>query len=264
MDDVRRAWLPRYHADELAVGVALAVALHAVPMAAIVYKAAHPSPPEEEHEVAKPVIAATLLKLGKPIDPKRLPDRVAPQARTAPKKEAVASREEPSKKLPDAGPPPPRTQDSDIQNLIAKSDPFAEDAGKTRPEEGHAAGVAGGTETDPDKVRAGDQFAAQLGAFFHERWQYPTVITQGEANKLCVVFSVTINRRMSIWHVQQAPVKSSGNELFDDSARSMLQKLMDDHSALPEPPKEIEEMYRGRTLQLVLQGNPHGDGSRCR
>ena len=84
--DARTAWLPTYQGDEVAVGIALAIALHAIPIAALVYKAGHPSPPEiEESLIAKPVIAASILKLGKPMDPKKLPDRLVPKARTAPK-----------------------------------------------------------------------------------------------------------------------------------------------------------------------------------
>jgi hypothetical protein len=55
-------------------------------------------------------------------------------------------------------------------------------------------------------------------------------------------------------------VKKSGNDLFDDSARSMLQKLRDDNSGLPDPPPEVENLYRGRTVQLVLT---FGDPSKC-
>ncbi len=44
---------------------------------------------------------------------------------------------------------------------------------------------------------------------------------------------------MVIWHVRIAPVKKSGNDLFDDSARSMLQKLLDDRTELPEPPPRL-------------------------
>lgn len=263
------AWRPRYEGDEVALGIALAVALHALPLAALAVSAAFPAPPKaEEPPVARPMVAATLLKLGKPVDPKKLPDRLVPQERTMAKRpDIVASQEEPLKRL-DAGvpptPPPPNARETDLDKLIAKSDPFAEDAGKARPEEGHAAGIDGGTETDPNKVKAGDQYGALLGAFFHERWQYPTVISQGEANKLCVVFRVRINQKMVIWYVQQSPSRGSGNELFDDSARTMLQKLLDDHTPLPEPPAEVSELYRGRALELALQGNAHGDGSRCR
>jgi hypothetical protein len=266
MKGKRIAWRAGYEGDEIALGVALAFALHAIPIAAIILKVYFPSPPSiEDPIVAKPVIGATLLKLGKPLDPSKLPDRIVPKARTAPQQKLAASREDPVKKNPeDAGPPPPNTQESDIQRLIAKSDPFAEDAGKERPEEGRAEGVEGGLETDPNKVKAGDMYAARLGTFFHERWQYPTVISQGEANKLCTVFNIALSPRMQIWHVQQEPVKRSGNDLFDDSARSMLQKLMDDHTPLPEPPPEVAEGFRGRRIQIALSGDLHGDSSRCK
>ena len=260
------AWKPGYESDELAMGVAVALALHALPIAAIVLHVMLPAPQSTEPEqpfVARPVVAATLLKLGKPIDPKKLPDRLVPQARTAPKKELVASREEPTKRS-DAGPPPPNTQDSDLTKLITKSDPFAEDAGKSRPDEGHAEGIEGGTETDPNKVHAGDMYAARLSAFFHERWQYPTVISQGEANKLCVGFQMAIGRNMAIFHLQRDPVRKSGNDLFDDSARAMFQKLLDDNTRLPDPPPEVVEQYRGRTVSVMLSGDLHGDSSRCK
>jgi hypothetical protein len=261
----RLAWKTGYEGDEVALGVALAIALHAIPIAIIYLKAAFPSPPQiEEALVAKPMVAASLLKLGKPLDPTKLPDRFAPQARTAPQKDVVASREDAAKHLPDAGPPPPLAQQSDLTRLIAKSDPFAEDAGKQRPLEGYANGVEAGLETDPSKVHAGDMYSAQLGAFFHERWQYPTVISQGEANGLCAVFQINISPRMGIWHLRSEAVKKSGNDLFDDSARSMLQKLLDDRTALPEPPAEVAEQFRGRTVNVALAGDLHGDSSKCR
>ena len=262
-------WSPRYESDEVAVGVALAIALHALPLVVIVLKAAYPSLPEapEQPLVSRPVIAATLLKLGQPIDPTKLPDRLVPRARTAPRREVVASRDEPSKphrELPDAGPPPPRTQESDIQRLISKSDPFAEEGGRDRPEEGQPGGVKEGTETDPSKARAGNTYAALLGSFFHERWQYPTVISQAEANHLCVVMQVAIGKNMVIWHVRQEPIRKSGNELFDDSARSMLLKLSDDRTPLPAPPDEVSDAFRGRTVNIALSGDLHGDASKCK
>lgn len=264
----RFGWIPGYEGDEIAVGVAITLAIHAIPIAVLLLKAAFPNvdPKTEEPIVTRPVIAASLLKLGKPFDPSKLPDRLVPQARTAPKQDVLASREDPLKKhdLPDAGPPPPNTKDSDITKLIAKTDPFAEDGGKARPEEGRPEGIEGGTETDPSKVHAGDMYAAKLGQFLHDRWQYPTVISQGEANRLCVVLQVSVGPRMTLWHLRADPVKKSGNDLFDDSAREMLQKLLDDHVALPEPPDEVADQYRGRTVNLLLAGDSHGDSSKCR
>lgn len=196
-----------YEPDEIALGFCLAIALHALPVALLALSAAFPQKEEAPREVGKPVIAASLLKLGKPIDPKRLPDRIVPRAPTAPKRDNVASREEPTKKKEDAGvPPPPDAKDSDIANLIKKTDPFAEDAGKTRPEEGAATGLAEGTVTDPSKVRAGDMYAAQLSKFLRDRWQIPTVISQGEASRLCATFQISIGPRMVIWHVDRKSV----------------------------------------------------------
>jgi hypothetical protein len=256
----RLAWSPGYEGDEVALGIALAFALHAIPVVAILLRVYYPAPQVEEQPlVSQPVIGANLLKLGKPLDPKQLPDRLVPKARTAPQPKIVASREEPAHKSEktDAGPPPPNAQDSDIQRLIAKSDPFAEDAGRQRPEQGFLNGSDAGTETDPSKVRAGDLYAAQLRAFFHDRWQIPTVISQGEVNKLCTKITIAIDPHMRIWFVQQNPVKASGNDLFDDSARSMLQKLEDDHTILPEPPPEIAATFRNQRIQIGL-----GDGCR--
>ena len=253
---------PGYHGDEVAVGVALAFALHAIPALLVVVGVLHPlsSVMDENSSVAQPIIAANVLKLGKPPDPNKLPDRLVPLQHTAPKNDVVAK--DPLK-APDAGPPPPNTPDGP-DNHTTKNDPFAEDAGKIRPEEGRLEGVEGGLETDPSKVRAGDMYATRLSNFFHDRWQYPTVISQGEANRLCVVFQFNISPRMVIWHVRQDPVKKSGNDLFDDSARTMLLKLMDDRTALPEPPPELGDQFKGRTVNVALSGDLHGDSSRCK
>jgi hypothetical protein len=62
---------------------------------------------------------------------------------------------------------------------------------------------------------------------------------------------------MRVWFVQQTPTKPSSNDLFDDSARSMLQKLVDDHTELPQPPPEVETSYRGQRINVGL-----GDGCR--
>jgi hypothetical protein len=259
-----RIWIPKYEGDEIAVGVALTIALHALPAAALVLSVVLPRAPQEEEKplVAKPVIAAALLKLGKPPDPTKLPDRLVPQQRTAPKKELVASREDPTKHKPDAGPPPPLAQDSDLTNLINKSDPFAEDAGKRRPEEGSPEGSDAGLVSS--NARPGDEYAAKLAKWFHDRWTFPTFISQGEANRLCVVYRMQINRDMSLFYVGTKPVKSSGNEHFDESAHEMLQKILDNHEKLPAPPPDLDGTFRGKSVEIALSGSSSGDSSRCR
>ncbi|HVJ90339.1 MAG TPA: hypothetical protein VM580_11085, partial [Labilithrix sp.] len=216
-------YTPRYTSGEIALGVALAFALHLAPVGVLLYKKTFPSAASAEDDkplVARPVVQAALLKLGKPIDPKKLPDRLVPQARTAPKKQLVASQDDPGKKVDAGAPPPQNVDDSDLTNLVAKSDPFAEDNPNKRPEEGHEGGIDGGTETDPNKVRAGDMYATQLGQFFGQHLNVPSVISVGEERRLCAVFEINLGKNMVIWHVRNAPVTSSGNELFDDAART--------------------------------------------
>jgi hypothetical protein len=257
-------YTPRYTPDEVVLGVVVAISLHVAAIGPFVYKALVPHAQEEEEKplVARPVVQASMLKLGKPLDPKKLPDRLVPQQRTAPKKQITASQDEPVKHRDAGAPPPTNATDSDIQNLVSKSDPFAEDAGKARPEEGHASGVDGGTETDPSKVHAGDMYATQLGQFFGQHLTVPSVISVGDERRMCSIFEINVGRNMVIWHVRNEPVRASGNELFDDAARTMLLKLLDDKTPLPTPPKEVDELYRGRRIQIVVTGR-NGDPTRC-
>ncbi len=258
-------YTPHYMTDESVMGVIVAIALHVAIIGPFVYKATHPSAHSDEDDkplVSRPVVQASLLKLGKPIDPKKLPDRLVPQQRTAPKKQVTASQEDPGKKQPDAGAPPPVTEDADLTNLVNKSDPFAEKNSKKRPEEGFENGSDAGTETDPNKVHAGDVYALQLGQFLAQRLNVPTVISIGEERKMCAVYEVNIGRNMAIWHVKTSPEKSSGNELFDDAAKEMLSKLLDDKTPLPTPPKEVDELYRNHRVQIAVVGR-NGDSSRC-
>lgn len=262
----RRVWVrPHYAGDEIALGFAVAIALHAIPLLLIFLKVVHPlsSGVDATEVVARPVIAANVLKLGHPLDPSKLPNRFVPKQNKAPKNQVVASRDDPMHQK-DAGPPPPNAVDSPDTQKVDKNEPFPEDAGRTRPEEGSDAGMEGGLETDPSKVRAGDLYAAKLSAFFHNRWSIPTVISNAEAGKLCVAYYIRIGPRMNIWYVQTTPTKKSGNDLFDDSARSMLQKLLDDGTALPEPPPEVASSYKAQSVNLTLTGDMHGDASRCR
>ncbi len=245
------------------LGIALGILLHVLAIGPFVVKAILPHAKEEEEKpmVSRPVVQAELLRFGKPIDPKKLPDRLVPQQRTAPKKQITASQNTENTKRPDAGAEePPNTKDSDIKNLVDKSDEFAEDAGKPREVAGSPEGVDGGTA---DHAKAGDAYAALLAQFFAQRMSVPSVISVGEAKKLCVAMLINIGPKMQIWHVRQEPAVKSGNDLLDDAARNMMMKLLDDKTMLPTPPKEVDELYRGRTVQVVIPGDPHGETSRC-
>lgn len=114
--------------------------------------------------------------------------------------------------------------------------------------------------TGPNEARASDLYGAE---FFHDRWSIPTVPVS-DVRDLCVVFRVNINAHLIIWHVRQDPIRTSGSDIFDDSARRMLEKLVDDRTVLPEPPIEVAESFKGRAVDLMLTGAIHGDASRCR
>jgi hypothetical protein len=253
-----RAWVvPHYSGDEIAIGFAVTVALHAIPLMLIVLKVVRPLSMtlDDKPVIAKPVIAANVLKLGHPLDPNKLPDKIVPRLNTAPQRDLHASREDPTHQNDAGPPPPPNTQQGDESHN--KIDPWASDAGRIDTT-GSDAGVEGGLETDPNKVHAGDMYALKLSGFFHDRWTIPTVITPAEEKRLCVVYQINITPRMVVWHLRTDPIKSSGNALFDDSARTMLQKLLDDRTVLPEPPNDVADQWKGRTVNLTL-----GDGKSC-
>src|SRR5215467_3150 len=112
---------PRYTSDEVVLGIVVAISLHVAAVGPFIYKALVPSAHDADEDkplVARPVVQAALLKLGKPLDPKKLPDRLVPQQRTAPKKQITASQEDPQKRQDAGAPPPPVAQDSDITNLV--------------------------------------------------------------------------------------------------------------------------------------------------
>jgi hypothetical protein len=116
---------------------------------------------------------------------------------------------------------------------------------------------------DIDQPRS-EAYAAQLGRFFRQRWQVPTSVSAADAQHLCVTFQANVTRALVIWHVRSEPTKPSGNAHFDASARTMLEKLMEDRTPLPDPPPEVADMFRGRTIRFSLTASPTADASSCK
>lgn len=248
-------YTPSYTSDEKVLGVVVALALHVVIIGPFVYRAMVPSARSQERRSrsspgpwSRPRCSSSASRSTRRSSPIGSSRRRAPRRRAGRRVAGGPGQGEAGRGTPTAEragglrPHEPRRQER----------PVRRGRGKRRPEEGHESGVDGGTETDPSKVRAGDMYATQLGQFFGQHLNVPTVISIGEERRLCAVYEVQINRQMVIWYVRQAPVKTSGNELFDDAARTMLQKLLDDRTPLPQPPKEVDELYRGRRLQIVV------------
>jgi hypothetical protein len=259
--------IPAYASDELAVGIGLAFAIHAIPAVMVgLTLAGYVHLRTTEHKaIAPPIIAAELLKLGDEARVFELPQRRAPAMATKPDDTVVASENasnEPVEKR-DAGVKPKNAKEEDLLARFAeKAEAFAEknaapavavvDAGAPG-----GMGVAGspngstfGTQTDPSKVRGGSVYAAQLREFFKSQWSIPSFLDPRDVASLSVKYKVSFDQQMHVVAVSEQPVQSSGNDFFDDSARNMLLRLRDQRANLPQPPEDEAPTFRGKTIVL--------------
>jgi hypothetical protein len=102
------------------------------------------------------IVEARFVRLGKPFDPRKIPNRKVPINTTAPQPGiAVSKNQDPPKvKKPDAGPPPAHAEENPLRHLGDRAQAFAEIAQK-REEEGDPNGIEEGTETT---AKAGDLY----------------------------------------------------------------------------------------------------------
>ena len=185
------------------------------------------------------VVEARFVKLGKPFDPKKIPNRKVPAKTTAPQPGTAVSKNEnpPKVKKPDAGTPPPKAEANLLRNLGDRAQAFAEIAKKSE-EEGDPQGIEDGTET---QARAGDLYRGQLVMFFKRGWSIPS--TLGDTSKLTTRARVEItpDRHVGPHEV----VKPSGEPLFDQSVEDRFNELRSLGTTLPEPPPEVRSQFQG-------------------
>lgn len=155
----------------------------------------------------------------------------APSPKAAKTPEAI-----PSSKLakPDASAPPPDAEVAkQVDQVLVDAGPDAE---PTVEGEGAPDGVKEGTETDPLKARALDQYRAKLLAFLNARFVPPSAAEAGlpceEAKKLNSLVTVTIGGERQITGFSVA--RPSGNAAFDARVQSTLSGLVGE--TLPPPP----------------------------
>lgn len=194
------------------------------------------------------VVEARFVRLGKPFDPRKIPNRKVPIKTTAPQPGVAVSKEQdpPKVKKPDAGPPPPKAEENPLQHLGDRAQAFAEIAQK-REEEGDPNGVEEGTETT---AKAGDLYRGQLVMFFKRGWTIPT--TLGDTSRLTVRASVEITADL---HVGPSEiVKSSGEAMFDQSVEDRFNELRSLGTSLPEPPPEVRSQFAGKPLDINFNG----------
>lgn len=205
-------------------------------------------------ENAKPVSVAIvpvpddlpMLKLGGKKQPGKLPDMwLKPKATQKKGGDSTPSTKADTENAPknagDAGV-------GDAQSL----DPVAGDA-STDPvaqNEGSAAGSKTGTETDPLKAHAVDQYRAQLDAWFSARFNIRGKVPWDKLKdlKATVVVDVTPDRKVGGYDV----VKGSGDDTFDDQLYRDLAKVQVSGAVLPAPPENYPDIL-GTKLRLSFR-----------
>jgi TonB family protein len=193
------------------------------------------------------VVAAEFVKLGKPFDPRKLPQRKVPPVAKRKTEGVVVSadaKEQPQKK-PDEKEKPREYKESALDNLVDRTKEFAEDV--QYEEEGDPNGIREGTATE---AKAGDLYAGQLFIFFRRNWAVPNNVQNPEKLKVAVTVSTRSDGTIESVSLQ----KSSGDEYFDGSAIEAVQKLIEASATLPEPPPELYSKYFGTRFNLVYNG----------
>jgi hypothetical protein len=195
------------------------------------------------------VVEARFVKLGKPFDPTKIPNRKVPIKTTAPQQGVAVSKDPDPPKVhkPDAGPPPKHAEDNPLSHLGDRAQAFAEIAQKQE-QEGDPQGIEDGTETT---AKAGDLYRGQLVMFFKRGWTIPT--TLGDTSKLTTRASVEITPDLHVGPHQL--VKPSSEPLFDQSVEDRFNELRSLGTTLPEPPPEVRNQFRGTwTLDINFNG----------
>jgi hypothetical protein len=209
-------------------------------------------PKEPASYIEENVVHAEFVQLGKPPDPKKLPDRKVPRLTTAPDDKIAVSKEmdPPKPNKPDAGPPPDDAVDDVITRLGDRAQAFAEIA-KEQEREGDPGGIEDGTATE---AKAGDLYAGKLSSFLKRGWTVPT--TLNDTKGLVTRINVEITRDLHVGAF--AVTGSSGEALFDQSVLDRLNELKSQGTTLPEPPPEVAAQYLGATIGFNFRGSEAG------
>jgi len=207
--------------------------------------------PVGERERPKPpldIIAADFVKLGKPFDPTKMPNRKVPPVVKRRPDGVVVSRDakEKPKEEEDKKERPKEAQDSLLDNLVDRTKDFAEDV--ETEQEGDPNGIAEGTAT---QAKAGDLYLGKLKIFFQKGWTVPNVIQDVE--KLTTIAEVKVSSEGNVMSVEiQTP---SGDALFDQSVVDAVTALIQANATIPEPPPELAGTYYGQTLPVRFRGS---------
>lgn len=206
-------------------------------------------PVGERERTAPPldIIAADFVKLGKPFDPEKLPQRkVPPVVKRRPQGVAYTPDAKEKPKQEEKKERPEESKDSLFDNLLDRAQDFAEDV--ETEEVGDPEGIAEGTATE---ARAGDIYLGKLTIFFQKGWAVPNMVQ--DVTKLTTIAAVKIS---DDGHVESVELQTpSGDPLFDQSVIDRITELIQANAAIPEPPPELTSTYYGQTLPVRFRGS---------
>lgn len=203
---------------------------------------AAPPPPPDSYVVAK------LVRLGKPREPKSLPNKIIPQPETAIEETidlTADAHDAPSK--PKDKPDRDSKLSDKIRHSLDKADLLA-NAQADIEQEGSPDGVASGTATEASQ---GDPYITKIADLFRRSWALPAIIPRDEAKRLFVLFVLRIDAGGTI----QTPIqldRSSGNMHFDNSVVAAWQHIR----RLPQPPPDrfASILANGLPLKITWRG----------
>ena len=198
------------------------------------------------------IVEARFVKLGKELDPRKLPNREVPRLTTAPPDQVAVSKNPQDHLIPDAGKPPPNATPDAVRRLGDRAQIFAEIA-EQYDREGRPEGLEDGTEK---QARAGDLWAAQVYKMFRQGWIVPTTISDDERRGLVTDVDLRIGDDLRIRDYRVR--KPSGNALFDQSVVNRIEELKREGVALPDPPEDMAAVYKGKALGLRFRGRDAG------
>jgi TonB family protein len=193
------------------------------------------------------VIAAEFVKLGKPFDPTKLPNRKVHQLVERKPDGIVISKDAQEKPKDEEKKERPKDAlDALLDSTEDKVKDFAEHV-EPMEEEGDPNGIKEGTATE---AKAGDLYRGQLLIFFKRNFSVPNVVQDKEKKK--VIVGVTVADDGALVSVKVS--RSSGDPLFDQSGVDAVQALIDANAKLPEPPADLISQFYGTTLGIMFDG----------
>jgi outer membrane biosynthesis protein TonB len=195
------------------------------------------APPEE---MEPEVIEAAFIQLGRPFDPRELPDRqtaTSTFARRRPDPNAVSMQ---TRAEVDAGVQPLNPHVSETLAQLGNRSELFNPSNFVPETEGEIEGSEEGRNSE------GSIYAGQIQALLRRGFSMPQSIPETEYAGLRASVSVVIGENLRFTTLRIA--SSSGNAEFDRAVERRLAEVRESNVLLPEPPAEERDRFIGRPL----------------